>query len=253
MKVVFALTGMSGFASATRLADKLEFLVKNRTSGNQMALPRRLGLDFKTWGKYFVRYGCWCNFDSAGELTESGKGKPVDQYDEQCKRLRDNYQCIMLDEEAVIDGEMCKPWLQEYASIAVQDADGIAQACEVVAGKHGEVAETTGIDAFYGNYNGNSRQTEYNKCVELACVVESHFVNKASEIIQPSDLSLVKTGHNPVFEHDNGFDTKSQCVVEQGTHDSERECCGSYPDSVPYKPSIRMCCPDNVVRMQGTC
>ena len=86
MKVVFALTFISSYATATRLADNLEFLVKNLTSGNQKVLTRRL--DMSTYEKYFVGYGCWCNFDSAGDLTASGKGRPIDQWDGQCKGER---------------------------------------------------------------------------------------------------------------------------------------------------------------------
>ena len=46
------------------------------------------------YSKYFVGYGCWCNFDKSGHLSGSGRGYPVDKWDANCKTLKNNYDCI---------------------------------------------------------------------------------------------------------------------------------------------------------------
>ena len=38
-------------------------------------------------------YGCYCHFD----FNIKKSGKPVDEFDQVCKKLMDNYECMELD------------------------------------------------------------------------------------------------------------------------------------------------------------
>ena len=253
-----ALMASAVDADMGRLAKALQARVENQTFARQFLRSgaEQAKLDGSYLGRYFEGYGCWCNFDENKELSAAGKGKPVDTMDELCKNLRDNYECIMMDEDAIIDDEPCKPWTQSYGSVVItSDVEKLQSECELVAGKNGELAEIHNLDFLYGNYNGNNRQTKYNKCVELSCIVETYFLSELDIWLQSTD-SNDKTQYDYANAHSSAtFDKNTVCRAEGGTADSERECCGNYPNRSPFKPmnNARECCADQVVRLAGTC
>merc|ERR1712046_442283 len=57
-----------------------------------------------------LEYGCWCYFD--GDYVR-GRGEPVDEFDNLCKQLHQNYVCASMDAELEEDLE-CIPWETEY-------------------------------------------------------------------------------------------------------------------------------------------
>ena len=79
-------------------------------------------------------------------------------------------------------------------------------------------------------------------CQQKICKIEMNFVRQ--QVILNSELIDVNTIHA------NGFDplTDPRCNVENG-FDSDRACCGEYPNRFPYKINARdgtsrQCCGD---------
>lgn len=262
MKFLVGITGALTIASGKKLSPTdLELMINNitATAGQpaRPAMPGMRALDDGQFERYFVGYGCWCNFDIDGALSRAGRGKPTDDWDQNCKSLYDNYQCILADGAEYPDGASeCEPWSVEYGEVQTSNADLIQQECARIAGKFGAQAVALGLDVLYGNYHGNNRQVEYNKCVEIACVVESTFIFNLANLLLDTNGSLTETNFDDTFQHSNPtFDSESVCVASQGVSDPERECCGVYPTRFPFKPlgGARECCADHVVRAAGTC
>ena len=102
-------------ALANQLAQGLLSVYQNLTEAPDRAL------DVAQFRQYFVGYGCWCNFDGDGHNSVQGRGKPVDEWDANCKVLRDNYECIMMDaQDQGLVGD-CIPWLRTYRPQSVRE------------------------------------------------------------------------------------------------------------------------------------
>jgi len=246
MKAAIGTIALSalGVTAQHKLAAGLEAMLSNITSSR----PGMRRLNPEHYEDYFVGSGCWCNFDEFGDLSSTGMARPVDEWDENCKTLRENYECIMMDMEA--ESVECIPWTEVYKPVAVADVDSIADACFQVAGGHGYL----NIPMLFGDYHG-ARQTEYNKCVELSCIVESHYIHHVARILL-EDAEVGTTNFNEQYLHSNPeFNRRDACVIQQGINDPERECCGEFPARAPFKPfgGNRECCADFTVKTAGTC
>ena len=64
--------------------------------------------------EYFFRYGCWCTFndDHTFDGNQHGRGAPLDAWDANCRRLKEGYECAMIDAEE--RGEECVSWEVTY-------------------------------------------------------------------------------------------------------------------------------------------
>ena len=179
----------------------------------------------------FGDYGCWCHFQSNNGYVGNGFGGPVDEMDELCKKLHDQYSCIKND------NEFCDPWTVNY------------NLPNFNAGFNG-VSEADVVNEC-GNFNSGD------DCAKNACIVESSFFR----IYFQSGIQL-----NRFFEHDV-FDASSQCNLGNGFSSwsvsrGEKQCCGSYPNrsinydggkgccagEVVYSLSLKQCCGDGVVK-----
>lgn len=181
-------------------------------------------------------YGCWCYF--LGDHGR-GKGKPVDAIDRFCRKLAMGYDCAMMDIIAQTGNDTCVPWEESYIS-------GIGG---------GEPALVATCDAF---------NTPTDGCSNYACKVEGIFVLKVFNLFISGDST------NEDFKHNNGFDEKAGCPINEckienpEKCDVNRECCGVHPDRFPFKPmggdraccegiaydaSILSCCPDGTPRL----
>merc|ERR1739848_147332 len=165
---------------------------------------------------YFFGYGCWCNFDGdKNNLPGTGRGKPVDEWDEACKNLVDGYEC------AVKDFEDCEPWNERF------DAPGMG---------------------FERNIKDYCTKMTDNKCARAACILETTFINIVGETVirnqsaGTADLSSL----DAAFYHEHAdqspnFDQKT-CETIRGPP-AEKKCCGDdYPSRFPYKFEHRECC-----------
>ena len=57
-------------------------------------------------------YGCWCYADLESMIS-LGAGKPQDEFDEACKALHENYECLRMDTGD--DGDFCFPETTKYS------------------------------------------------------------------------------------------------------------------------------------------
>jgi len=158
-------------------------------------------------------YGCWCYFqDGHG----AGKGKPVDEIDQLCKKLHDGYTCAIMDSRELAEGP-CVPWEIDYNSaigtglITDMDIATIRAECDA---QNPEIG-----------------------CPNWVCKIEGYFLQQ---------LVLYFTGggminHN--LRHANGFLPSQDCPTVTGVN-SEKACCDDYPLRFPFKTynGNRDCC-----------
>jgi len=179
--------------------------------------------------EYFLPYGCWCHFDADKfNMAGKGKGTPVDDWDANCRRLAEGYECAILDAQA--RGEECVPWEVPYESAGF----GMS---EIAVPIHCQFS------------------AKGNLCAEHACLVETKFVNTLANFILPgapagfSNLQNV----NMTYLHSAGFESDDCPVVlpvrngdggGKGGRPGEeaKQCCGQHPERFPYKPSVLTCC-----------
>ena len=224
--------------------------------------------------EYFLNYGCWCTFgedgsglmlgQKGGNQPYPGRGAPQNKWDETCRSLQWGYECAAI--AAGERGEDCRPHLVDYV-----DFGGLFSSMEEYyhgsGGGFGPNAET--MCRFINP--GHS----VDSCVINACMIEGAFVTRAKEMFGIQELHQVNDdSFDEQFLHSNGFDFDGECVGRPGVS-GERVCCGEIPDITPYKtnddlardccyddvsrtPQIYSqisyeCCPDNVVKVFGTC
>ena len=164
-----------------------------------------------------MAHGCWCYFSNS---QGKGKGKPIDFLDEMCKVLHDGYECAMRDAEE--EGTTCIPWEVNYTAALGNDINlTIAEEC-------------------YQLNLGNN-------CAIRACSIEGNFIRNLLEVFVSGE------GVDENLKHENGFDVQEKCVVKKSsgtnaantaTPNTEKSCCGTYPDRFPYKTGggERQCC-----------
>lgn len=170
----------------------------------------------------FANSGCWCYLD---DTHGKGRGKPLDEKDALCRTLHHNYECMIMEEVCEPFG---KPWEIPYHEIGL-DYDGILGAAN---NKHRTLEYVmAACERVYDN----------NLCHQKICKIEMSFIKQMFSV-KESELGTQE------FIHQNGFDplTDERCSIESG-YESEKDCCGEYPNRFPYKieardGSTRKCC-----------
>lgn len=172
-------------------------------------------------------YGCWCFFQ---EDHGRGHGKPVDGLDRFCRKMHMGYDCAIMDVLDSTGNDSCVPWEVPYISGTGGGESSLVNTCEVV----------------------NS-----DDCAKHACMVEGFFV------IQIFNLFVSGESVDDSYKHSNGFDDRGGCPTLPGYGESEKACCGEYPDRFPFKllngdrgccqgvaydAIMLSCCPDGVPR-----
>lgn len=168
-------------------------------------------------------YGCWCYFEESNYVK--GKGAPTDDYDRECKKYNQGFQCIMME-----SGDTCSPYSQAYnqphiASLAL----GFA---------------TFDIETECALLNAG------NECAIDTCVVESNFVLEITKLTS-GGVQLTVTSF-----HTAGFPSDTTCMPFQGNVQGPRDsCCGEYPTKFPFRSlgGLQECCSDGKVRATGGC
>lgn len=182
-------------------------------------------------------YACNCfpeNYDAEPQTTNSkakpswhmgANGKPVDEIDAACRRLRDRYTCITFDveNEVLAHPDPSSPDNQDYCGRLTTYEYHIDADKEIICGP-----ETN------PEYAANNPEDE---CRKAVCNIERQF----------ADEVFTHIGDNAQqYEIDNAdmyslFNDNSQCVSGNNGH-AVSECCGSYPLRVPFIPFIKTCC-----------
>jgi len=185
-------------------------------------------------------YGCWCQF---GDFA--GRGKPVDEWDLQCKILQDNYECIAMEDDNL---GQCDVFGTDYnSSIGIGD-------------KH----EMSLARLKYECEKANGQDT----CASKICLVEGSFIQNLIQM-------AFREGKKPDFmrfsHRSPMFDPAVSCSVSgnsRGNEGFERSCCGEYPRRFPFKSyegdreccfgktydvNMLECCDDGRVRGIGGC
>lgn len=222
---------MAGFQ---QMKGNLAAIVGNKTNG---LATRALG--GQQLNRYFVGYGCWCNFDDQFyNMPSKGRGQPLDFWDSSCKMLADGYACMMIDGEA--DGEPCEePWNQDYNIVGSgTDPAIITFVCAAITAT---------------------------KCQERACIVESFFVNRVGNtVISGAQFGITDvTDINTSYMHANNFD-HSQCAQHNtggpgSGQDKTISCCGKYgalageTERKPFNVAVHDCCINGSTAPAGTC
>jgi len=193
---------------------QIQAILNNETSG----FARQLNDNYLQ----MFDYGCWC-YDPATGFGK-GRGKPLDEFDRECRNLAHNYECMILE---TIDGAQgaCateEPWTQTYSTenalqhLFTGNVEGVMDAC---------VTDNAG-----------------DSCAVNVCKAEMKFATVA---IFATSLD----GYSSTKQHRSGFDAREEGSCDQLQKDTfedfERTCCGAYPNRFPYKKTAgRDCCND---------
>merc|ERR1712048_1855 len=177
---------------------------------------------------YFLPYGCYCNFDNnLFNKPHKGRGKPLDLWDEACKKLVDGYECAVQE-----FGPTCTPWNIDYGFAGTGTIPSVVEMiCE----------------ALTRNMGG---------CARAACIVETTFANTIAELtIRGSQIGTTNISYiNENYLHDANINYAALlCQGQPGEIHSDKSCCGAdYPNKQPYKVEFRECC-NGVITPFGTC
>lgn len=154
------------------------------TDSSAIEATRRFNQPF-TMDRFFVDtsildgYGCWCRIHEYSHGT--GKGAPIDIYDEYCMNLHKATDCIFMD-----FGVECTPWDTHYSF---------------------GVTNNGGIDCYKNNEN--------DPCRENLCKVESTFViGIVEQILNFNGPRLEHAKFNPnheSFDENLGFNYRDSC------------------------------------------
>lgn len=152
-------------------------------------------------------YGCWCYF---GEDYGLGHGAPVNHVDDACQALNLCYRCVAMD--LLSEGRNdCNPGTEDYNAPVRKDpgVEGMMIACQ---------EENAG-----------------DNCKIYTCTCEAQFIATLVEFF------FTNAGFDPSYKHSLGqFDPVSGCPTSPGNTD--KECCGHYPQRFPYSIDTRNCC-----------
>lgn len=202
----FYTTDLKGISRENQQKAQQKF--NNWISSWQLQSPKA-GKDFKKVAslKNLGDYGCWCNFQTESSWSPSSinglaiKHKAVNQVDNLCKQLHNNYDCLNL--------QGCKS--NSYGHISqmsyILDDQGLA-------------AET------YSEISYACNHLTVNKCQKDLCISESTFI---ANLVQ---MYLTKIPINKDYRHAMfGFNLKRECsVAKQST--SEKKIKDSLEKSI---------------------
>lgn len=149
-------------------------------------------------------YGCWCYF---GENAGDGQGPPQNSIDEACRALSLCYKCSTID--SYDTASLCRPGFTDYQV-------GITKAFQ------------------QGSYVACTNEFNDNECQVNVCTCETQFIRNLL------DLFFQGYKFDPSLHHNNWSD--AVCKIK-GEGPSTLECCGQYPNRVPFKmESSTECC-----------
>ena len=110
-------------------------------------------------------YGCWCYFDGT-----QGQGTPVDEYDEICKVLQDEY-----SEAVNANGPSCKPWEVKFKSFEIWEhfhsSAPIEEACTYFLTYYTILSDGTAVHVSLVD-EPVPTVVNYEPCAISACVAE---------------------------------------------------------------------------------
>ena len=187
-------------------------------------------------------FSCNCfpeNFDSE-PLTSStsqkswhmGKnGRPLNELDQACMRLRDAYTCITFDyenslfQDPIPNSSNNKELCGRYTAYEFH-INSVTK--EIVCGPSNDVE-------YISITNNNAIE---NSCKLAACQIERKFADEVTTLIgsDPDDF---------VSQHASEYDVYSDsdiCVTRNNNQVAVSECCGSFPNRLPFVPFVKVCC-----------
>jgi len=156
-----------------------------------------------------LSYGCYCQLLTNRKI---GVGQPVDRFDEICRRYQQCTQCVAHDESGKGSG-----------------SDN--SECNWESGRY-EISFVQGSNRVDCSANLNDCGINLCKCDEQL----------AFEMAENVDL------FNAKHSAQRGFEFGDECRPSGGGGGSRGsiQCCGDYPDRIPYRDSSKACCGTHV-------
>ena len=172
-------------------------------------------------------YGCFCPalFDDSVSIPKKVNFNNMDDVDILCYNLYRNYNCIKKD------FEICDINSHQHKIKLNFGTDDLSQTF---------VCESSGVD-----------------CQDSTCLLEASFISKIlqysfdhGEFIKPKECA--KSGSSVSDKVDSTEIFKEAVVRAQVPQISVTQCCGNYPNRVPFTEGKNMCC-DGMVMAMGAC
>ena len=188
-------------SDATELTELLILLglAPNRMGARSVAQSGTLFNTITSSFQDITEYGCWCKLAYAGE----GFGTPMDDIDSACKVFQHCRKCILID---AVTGDSCDPVNKNYELVSSASLVDIASGC----------ATSNPLDI----------------CAAKTCSCEVQFVSQVLSIFFSAG-----TGYTSSYAYASGFFQADECSV-QVTGTTDWQCCGSYPEIMPYAKSL---------------
>jgi len=195
-------------------------------------------------------YACNClpeNFDSFPIKTNQvdlswhmGKnGKPIDDIDAACTRLRDAYTCIVMD---AVDEILDHP---NPSTGELRDQCGRYTEFEYFIDTNKEiVCGPTNNPEFVNHLEDDE------KCLKAVCEIERQFANEVFYLIGDDPLQF--QADNLALGNYEIYDDATECRSQHNGYGANA-CCGDYPLRFPYVEFIKTCCNDGIAVLLGQC
>jgi len=157
----------------------------------------------------------------------------------------------------------CFPGNSRIAGGAGPAQDGIDSACKTLAKCHKCISSDYGISAITSEWDENIGKYRWSEDSngELSCAnnddqykadlceCDAAFANELGASWDDSNWNNSLWGGRK--NNDYALDYDNTCVGSQGAQ--QTECCGSYPNRMPYNVAMQECCPDGTTSSIGAC
>lgn len=180
-------------------------------------------------------YGCNCfpeNFDDLKQTADGNKswnmgrnGKPIDEVDAACGRLRDAYTCITFDVENALYPD------PDPGSPDEQDKCGRFTIYEYHIDDDKNVICGPADDPEYANADPSEQ------CRKIVCDIERQFADEVFSHIG-ADVRAYETANSAKYD----VFSDSNICISGNNGNAVSECCGAYPNRHPFIPFIKTCC-----------
>lgn len=178
----------------------------------------------KAFTRMMMNYGCHC-FPS-NKSTVGGKGTPVDELDDACRTLYKCHKCVDIEHDSA-----CQTDNGDYR-YEIDPSDN-SVTCTNDINKHENAqckidlceCESKFVDNIYDIWVGEDSTWSYNSDFWL----DSKWVKN------------VEKGGQEIF------DREGTCVITYQNIEAD-QCCGEFPNIVPYSSSEKNCCANGEVR-----
>jgi len=183
-------------------------------------------------------YGCNCwpeNFDDVpakkNGVTESwhmGKnGKPINDLDAACTKLRDSFTCITYD---YMDGLLDDP---NPISQHMQDGCNrftifdfyFDDDSNIICGKEDDIEYANDLPA--------------NRCKKASCEIQRQFAIEAAILLGASPSNFPSTN---AADYNINRDSVRCPKADSAGSVSASQCCGDFPNRLPFNPMFKECC-----------